>query len=657
VRAWSALDVPVPWIAPDEMTYGLAGESLYRSGSLDILGGPTPYFSALVPAFVGLPLSLGNLVMGYDLLKVLQALTMSLTAVPVFVWGRSLCGPRWALVAAALTLALPGLVYSGLVMTEVLFYPLLVLAGWAAARAIERPSLAAQALLVAAIAVATLTRLQALVLVPAVLGAYGLDAAIARSTATIRRSLPVLGLGVVALVALGAVRLAGGEVLGGYGVVTHGGYSLGSAARYVVYHAASLTILTGVFPVCALLLLLVGAVRGGEPSRSVRAFLAVTASFSAWLVVEVGVFASQYVGRLAERDLIGLAPLLFLALAVWIDRGAPRGYWAMCLVGLAVAAPLAVLPLDRLVTSYAPPDAPTLTALWDLRQASSLRTLEIVFFVGAGAAILLFALLPRRRAAVLPALLLVALAGASVAAARDASQQAHDRQSIYLGPDRRWVDHAADGPTALLYTRGSGWVGAWETVFWNRRVTSVLGVGGARVFGPLPTTAVHIRPDGRIVTADGSSLRPAYVVAPLGEVVSVPAYRLAGTLVAFVRRPGSTAGGSALWRVDPPLRLDYRASGLQPNGDVYAGGDAHLTAFACHRGGVFRVTLLIKQPQEVTILRNGTFYTRIRFEAPAPNQPWRETIATVPRSGRNGTCTLDVRPEALIGTTVFEVDG
>jgi hypothetical protein len=649
--------VPVPWIAPDEMTYGLVGESLYRSGSLDILGGPTPYFSALVPAFVGLPLSLANLVLGYDLLKVLQALAMSLAAVPVFVWGRSLCGTRWALVVAALTLALPGLVYSGLVMTEVLFYPLLVLAGWAAAREIEQPTLGRQALLVAAVVLATLTRLQALVLVPAVLCAYGLDAALARSTATIRRSLPVLGLGLVTLVALGAMRLAGTEVLGGYGVVAHGGYGLGSAARYVVYHAASLTILTGVFPVCALLLLLGRAARDGEQSRAVRAFLAVTASFSTWLVVEVGVFASQYVGRLAERDLIGLAPLLFLALAIWIDRGAPRGYWAMTIVGLAVAAPLVMLPLDRLVTSYAPPDAPTIAVLWKLRQASSLRTLEIVFFVGAAAAILLFALLPRSRMAVLPAVLLVALAGASVAAARQASQQSRNTQVAYLGPDRRWVDHAARAPAALLYTRGSGWVGAWETVFWNRRITSVLGVGGARVFGPIPTTPVRIRPNGRIVTADGATPRSPYVVAPLGEVESVPAYRLAGTLVAFVRRPGSTAGGSALWRVDPPLRLDYRASGLQPNGDVYAGGDARLVAFACHRGGVFQITLLIKEPQAVTILRNGVVYRRVRVENPAPNQPWRATIPTVPRVGANGTCTLDIRPNGLIGTTVFEVDG
>src|SRR5262249_32301860 len=118
LRAWAALDLPTPWIAPDEMVYGLLGQSLYRSGSLDILGGPTPYYSLVVPAFTGLPLSLGNLDFGYQLLKVLQALAMSLTAVPVYLWGRTLVDRRWAFVAAVLTGALPGLVYSGLGVSE-----------------------------------------------------------------------------------------------------------------------------------------------------------------------------------------------------------------------------------------------------------------------------------------------------------------------------------------------------------------------------------------------------------------------------------------------------------------------------------------------------------------------------------------------------------
>src|SRR5580765_4264427 len=117
LRAWAALNVPVPWIAPDEMVYALLGRGLWEHGSLDILGGPTPYYSLLTPLFAGFPLAAFGLDSGYDVLKVLQALAMSLAAVPVFLWARTLVTTRSSLLAAALAVAVPGLVYSGLVMT------------------------------------------------------------------------------------------------------------------------------------------------------------------------------------------------------------------------------------------------------------------------------------------------------------------------------------------------------------------------------------------------------------------------------------------------------------------------------------------------------------------------------------------------------------
>jgi hypothetical protein len=324
----------------------------------------------------------------------------------------------------------------------------------------------------------------------------------------------------------------------------------------------------------------------------------------------------------------------------------------MTAVGLIVAGVVVALPLGRLVTSYAPPDAPTLTALYDLRSSVSLRALEIAFFAGVAGAIVAFALVPRRALAVLPALLVAALAAASVAAATHARQQSEALRSGLLGPDRRWIDHAADGPAAYLADPGTGWVRAWETLFWNRRVDAVYALG-PKVFGPVPQQRVRVRRDGRFVARSGSALRdpPRYVVAPLGQVESVPAYAFAGTLVAYVRQPDSTTGGTALWRIDPPLRLASRASGLQPNGDIWPSGDGRLVAYGCGTD-VFHVTLLVKQPQTVTILRNGRVYHRARFTEPGPNQPWHLEIPTVRRRGQ-GSCTLDVRPTGLLGTTVF----
>src|SRR5689334_7886635 len=160
-RAWAARQVPVPWIAADEMIYGLLGFSLYHTGHLAILGGPTPFYSLLVPVFAGLPLSIGSFAFGYGLLKLVQAAAMSLAAVPVYLWGTRLVSRRQALLAAALTLAAPGLAYSGLVMTEVVFYPLLTLAAWATAAALARPTRRAQVLLVAVTVATASARLQA----------------------------------------------------------------------------------------------------------------------------------------------------------------------------------------------------------------------------------------------------------------------------------------------------------------------------------------------------------------------------------------------------------------------------------------------------------------------------------------------------------------
>jgi hypothetical protein len=654
LRAWAGSMIPVPWIAPDEMIYGLTGRSLYHSGSLSILGGPTPFYSLIVPAFTGLPLSLRDTELGYGLLKALQAVAMSLTALPVFLWGRTLVSTRWALVAAALTVALPGLVYSGLVMSEVLFYPVLLLAAWAAARAIERPTPGRQALLAVAVLAAVLTRLQALVLLPALATAIGLDAALARSLRPLRRLAPTLGLIAAAAVGWAAWQAAGGSAgLGGYDVVAHESYRVGTAARFVLYHAGSLAILTGVFPLCALLLLLVRAGRHGEPDPRRRAFLAVACSLAVWFVLEVGVFASRYVGQLAERDLIALAPLLFLAFSLWIDRGAPRSYWTASLVALVVAGFVVFLPLDSLVTSYAPPDAPTLAVLYDLRHATSESTLAIVFYVCFAAALAALALVPRRLVAVLPLVLAGALAGASVAASRYAAAHADLRQTTLVGSDPAWIDRAATGPVAYLYDRRTDWISVWESVFWNRKVKQVYGLDGARVFGPMPQRPLQVRPDGRLVAPGGSASDPTYLVAPLGSVSSEPTYWFAGDLVASAVRTGSRTGNLGLWKIDPPLRLSFRTSGLAPNGDVYAGGDARLVAYGC-AGRVFQVTMLVKEPQAVILERNGVPFRRIAFKAATV---WRGSIptATAGQAAERASCTLDVRPTGLIGTTVFQV--
>src|SRR5919204_4554703 len=139
------------WIMPDESIYGELGRSLYERGRLAILDGPQVPYSLVYPAIIGLPLTVGGLAHGYTLVRVLQPAVMSLVAVPVYLWGRTLMPRNWALLAAALSLAVPGLLYSGLLMSHVAAYPITVLAVWGSARALERRTTADQLLAARAI--------------------------------------------------------------------------------------------------------------------------------------------------------------------------------------------------------------------------------------------------------------------------------------------------------------------------------------------------------------------------------------------------------------------------------------------------------------------------------------------------------------------------
>jgi hypothetical protein len=506
--------VTTPWIAPDEEIYGLLGQGLYRDGGLTILGGPTPYYSAVVPVVVGLPLCIGDLVLGHSLLKGLQALVMSLAAVPVFLWGRSFMAARWALVAAALTLALPGLAYSGLVMTEAVFYPVLVLAAWAAAAALESPTPARQALLIAALALAVATRLQAIVLLAVIATAFLLDAAIARRRPQLRGyAVAIGGIGVLVVAWLVWHLARGGSQLAGY-EDAGGSYPAGEAVRFVGYHAGDLALLAGVFPACALLVLAWRALWSGEEDGAARAYVATALAAAVWFVLEVGVFASRELGLLAERNLIAVAPLLFLGFALWLDRDGAGPLVVRALAAAVVATAIVLLPLRKLVVPDALPHAFSLIPLWHLRGLTSAGAMRMTVALAVIAAAALFALVPRRALVVLPALLFVALAAGSVSASREVTRQAREQQHRLLGPERRWVDAAADGPTAYVYDGQAYWDAVWQTLFWNRRIRSVYDLPGTKVPGPLPQHPLVVRQDGEMLPG-GEPSDAAYAVVPL----------------------------------------------------------------------------------------------------------------------------------------------
>jgi dolichyl-phosphate-mannose-protein mannosyltransferase len=645
-RAWAAVEVPVPWIAPDEMIYGLLGRSLWLHGSLSILGGPAPYYSLLTPLLAGFPLAAWGLGTGYDVVQGLQAFVMSLAAVPVYLWARTLVS-RWsALAAAALTVATPVLAYSGLLMTEVLFYPLLATAAWAGAEAIARPTRRNQILLLVAFVAVCATRIQAIVLVPALVTAALLDAFIARPRGRLRQHVPV-AVGLAVLVVAWAVwRLASGKAaLGGYEVVASTSYSVGSAAKFVLYHGASLLILCGLFPATAVALKLVEALRRGEDDDRVRAFLVVASSLAVWLVVEVGVFASRYSDRIVERNLIGLAPMLFIGLVLWLERGPDGGYLERAIVGALAVVVLVVLPVGTYVNIFGNHDALTLIPLYKLSTETSVSTMKTAYVAVVPVLALVFVLVPRRRLRWLPVALVLVLAGASVLVSRFVIDQTRAQQVAFLGPNPTWSDDAGGKRVAYIYDGEPSWPGVWQTVFFNTGIDRVYDLGAQPVPGPLPQQRAGVRPDGKLVVAESPGRRSARYALASNWI------ELAGERAGEVEQVGLTQKGLVLWKLDRPLRLRSQTSGLQLNGDI--SGQAVLVAYDCTRG-TFRVTLLIKQPENIDIRVNNKLVRHLEFPDPPGGQTWHGDLPVVGQLG--GACSMSVSSSGLTGTTVFEFD-
>ena len=94
-----------------------------------------------------------------------------LTAVPVFFLARRFVDERSALVAAALSVTIPSLLYAGTLMTEVALYPTFALALLAIAVALERPPPSTQAAALGAIALASVVKVLALTLLVGYLAA------------------------------------------------------------------------------------------------------------------------------------------------------------------------------------------------------------------------------------------------------------------------------------------------------------------------------------------------------------------------------------------------------------------------------------------------------------------------------------------------------
>jgi hypothetical protein len=609
------------WIMPDEAIYAQRAINLYHDGSLPALHGQGAGYGVLYPVVAGIPLSIGSFPTGDGLLKPLQALVVSLAAVPVFYACRRLMSDAYALVAAGLTLASPLLLYSGFVMTEVLFYPLSALALVAIARAVTTSSLRDQALAFGAIVLAVLTRTQGIVFVGVFALAVLVDAAFARSRSRLRAFWPVWVVLAVSIV----VALARPGVLGAYATTIQGGYPFGLALRLSYDHLAYIAAAVGIVPAAAMLVLLVPAVRGKEHDPEARALIAVAATAVVLVVLQVGFFAARFAPHLLGRDLAALPPILDCMFALWLSRRASTRLLPAAVAAFAVLALLLLAPWNRLAAVEAFPDTFDLTFLERL-------PLQPVNAIAIGAPILLvlFVLVPRRALVVLPALVLALLTATSVVASNRISGIVRRDQTSLVGPTPNWIDRSARGNVTYLYDGEPSNI-PWQELFWNHRLTTVIAALPYVFPGPSPLAPVPLLPSGRLPITT-----PYAVATDIHQFVGTPVAHLAQTNV-------PTSGGLTLWRLRQPATLSLFTYGVEPNGDME--GVANIDVYDCD-GGQLRLTLIPKKTSRLRILLDGKRVLDRPIGGPTVNES-----VDVPPSPRPRMCRFTIVPQTLLGST------
>jgi hypothetical protein len=642
VRFWAARGVEAPWIFPDETIYALLGRSFWRSGSVSLLGGVTGGYSLLYPPVIGVALSAFGPSAGLAVVQLVQALAMSSVALVVFAWGRRVVGESWALVAAVLSILIPGLSYAGLLMTEAMFFPVVTLALWALWSVLVRPSLVRQGVFALATALAVLTRVQALALLPASMLAVVLFCAFRRDLTILRRLAPLLwGLIAIGMLIVGSrVFTSGlGDVFGAYGAATSG-YEFGAAASDVFWHAGGLFVMVAGVPLIALGALVVECVRGRE-SEKAAALVATTFAWTVISVVEVGTFASRWVGQIAERNLITAAPPLLLVLTLWLARGLPRPQPVFSAVALAVALPALLLPVARFATQDAALNAISFISLWRLREATSSHALTIAYALAVALIVTASVFVPRRASFVLAGIVAAGLVSASIVSSREIQHLARaDRTWVFATTQPRWIDKVAEGPVTYIYAKTAFAKALWQTLYWNEQIDRVLQFDGTPTVAPVPTRPVAPRVSGLLSDTTGKPLRGGYVVAPSSIV-------LAGTKFASYG-PATDMPGMTLWRADAPLRVRWITSGVQPNGDII--GAARVQVPGCAQGHL-SLTLLGKSGTPVQISVDGRKTLTI---TPAPKSAWSGDVPAPAHADGTNLCVYDIESPRLVGSTRIE---
>ena len=564
---WQSWGHITPWLFSDELQTAQLSRAIAATGHPARRGEPYG-FQSLYNYVIAPVWWIHNTHTAYSVLKVVGCFVMTSALFPAYALARLVVAPRYALFAAAGTAAIPALIYSSMLIPEPAAYFWSTLCFYLMAKALltRRPGWVAAA--VVATLMAPLVRKQltmipfAFLLAAIFLALTGERARQWRSRWTRWDWIGAVVLGAGTLIVFNAAAAAHShEWLVATGFYRH---------RMIVYGlwaAGALMIGLGVLPVVVGLAALFRR-RGERRTEAERVFTAVFAGgligIGWYTAVKASYVSTVFSTLVEERNLIYVAPLLFVATAIWLERPRVR-WWA-----LAASAGLAlylILNTPYKMEFHFYSDAPGLGILQEANRhlGWTPHTARLVLLSMLAISVVLV-LLPRflgerrRAAAAVVGVAAVGVLGWTITAqisAASASNSFADAFAANIAPPLDWIDKATHGkPTLYLGQSIVDSTGFLIMEFWNRSIKDVWSLDGTAP-GPGPT----LTPD--LAGADGR-LYPS----PKGVIYAMtdPGVDVVGTVVAT---HDHNNGGSVLkWtlvKIAQPLRLAHAQTGIEPD--------------------------------------------------------------------------------------------
>jgi hypothetical protein len=550
----------IPRVFADELIYANLAKSFAATGTLLLRGVEDNGHSILYPVLISpIYAATGDGVAAHEAVQTLNALVASLAAVPGYFLARRILSQNWSLAVAGLSVLIPGMSYSALVMTESLFYPGFVAFALVLVLVLERPTIARQLLVAATLVALVGVRTQAIALAPAVATAATLQGwRVGGLRALLARLWPLWT--ILVLVAAGflaASRAGASAPTGAYGDLIRL-YNPVEVAKWGFWSIGHYALGVGLVAVAAAAVSVPRLLRH-EATRAQGAVGAVVVSLVLWTLGSVAVLAaSPYgLGILHDRSLFYVTPLVLVCFAHWLAAGLPRPpLYALGVSGALLC--LAALVPERLLLHPSLMDNPV-NVVWlglhDRMPGVSFRLLVLVV-AALGVAVFLHA-----RGTLLP-LFSFALMALFVTTNLD----------LHTSPERphtdrlAWIDDALpdDARAAIVHVAidtercpAGANTSQSEAVVWSEffntsvdRIYHVLGPVGD---DGLASPELQIAADGTLLL-EGTPLHVRY--AALDSRVRIHGTKFAQLdLAELLGFSFDGPGQLSLWEADGPLRL------------------------------------------------------------------------------------------------------